>query len=83
VTVRVVLIAIGYVIAWLVLLPLFVIVGGLALFTYALVAELGALLGVSKETLDSQAARESARRMSGVRRLSNAARAHAPRSTSS
>jgi hypothetical protein len=28
VTVRVVLIAIGYVIAWLVLLPLFVIVGG-------------------------------------------------------
>jgi hypothetical protein len=69
--------SIGCLIAWFVLLPVLVIVGGLALFAYAVFAELGAFLtGIPNKTLDTTAAREMARRICpGYRvRASNARR---------
>jgi hypothetical protein len=58
--------SIGYVIAWFVLLPVLVIGGGIALFAYAVFAELAAFLtGTPSKTLDTSAAREIARRMCG------------------
>jgi hypothetical protein len=54
----------GCAVAWFVLLPLFVIGGGIALLGYAVFAELGeTLIGRSKNSIDSPAAREIARRM--------------------
>jgi hypothetical protein len=56
----------GCLVAWFVLLPLLLIVGGTALFAYAIFAELGAFLtGSTSKTLDSSAAREVARRVCG------------------
>jgi hypothetical protein len=60
------LLAFGCLIAWFVLLPLFVVCGGFALFTYAVFAELGAFLtGKPSQTLETSVARELARRMCG------------------
>jgi hypothetical protein len=57
-------------VAWFVLLPLLVIGGGVALFAYAVFAELGALLvGSSGKTLDTSVAREIARGMCGDYRV--------------
>jgi hypothetical protein len=70
--------SLGCLVAWFVLLPGLVIGGGLALFAYAVFAELGAFLaGIPSKTLDTTAAREMARRIcpgygvraSNVRRL--------------
>lgn len=58
--------SVGCVLAWLVLLPMLVIGGGIALLAYAIFAELGAVLtGNAFKTLDTSAAREIARRMCG------------------
>jgi hypothetical protein len=63
---KAVLIALGCLLAWLVLLPLLVIGGGVTLLAYAILAELGALiLGDSAKALDTADAREIARRMCG------------------
>jgi hypothetical protein len=60
----------GCLIAWLVLLPTFVVGGGVALFTYAVLAEFGAFLtGKPSQTLETSVAREMARRMCGGYRL--------------
>lgn len=54
----------GCLIAWFVLLPVLVIGGGLALFSYAVFAELGAFLaGIPSTTLDTTTARQMARRI--------------------
>jgi hypothetical protein len=61
---KAVLYSLGCVIAWFVLLPALVIGGGIALFAYAIFAELGAFLtGSPARTLDTAAAREIARQM--------------------
>jgi hypothetical protein len=58
--------SVGCVIAWFVLLPVLVIGGGVALFAYAIFAELAALIaGTPSKTLDTSAARETARRLCG------------------
>jgi hypothetical protein len=63
---KAILLSLGCLLAWLVLLPLLVIGGGVALFAYALFAEVGAsLLGNGGTTVDAKAAREIARRMCG------------------
>jgi hypothetical protein len=60
------LLSLGCVLAWLVLLPLLFIGGGVALFAQAIFAEFGALfLGNTGTTVDATAAREIARRMCG------------------
>jgi hypothetical protein len=65
---KAVLFSLGCVIAWFVLLPALVIGGGLALFAYAIFAELGASLSDnSPGTVDTTGAREIARRMCGRR----------------
>jgi hypothetical protein len=57
----------GCLLAWFVLLPLFLIAGGALLCGYAVLAELGAIfMGVPSNTLDKSAAREIARRMCGA-----------------
>jgi hypothetical protein len=75
---KAVLFSLGCLVAWFVLLPLLVIGGGLALFAYALFAELGSFLaGIPSKTLDTSVAREMARSIcrgygvsaSNVRRL--------------
>jgi hypothetical protein len=54
--------SLGCLVAWFVLLPLLVIGGGLALFAYAVFAELGGFLaGIPSKTLDASVAREIAR----------------------
>jgi hypothetical protein len=54
--------SLGCLVAWFILLPLVVIGGGLALFAYAVIAELGAFLaGIPSKTLDTSAARQMAR----------------------
>ena len=59
----------GCVLAWFVLLPVVVIGGGLALFLYAILAELAALItGKPSKALDTTVAREIARRMCGIGR---------------
>lgn len=61
---KAILLALGCLLAWLVLLPLLVIGGGVALFAYAIFAEFGAsFLGHTGTTVDATAAREIARRM--------------------
>jgi hypothetical protein len=56
--------SLGCLIAWFVLLPVLVIGGGLALFAYAVFAELGAFFAlIPSKTLDTSAAREMARRI--------------------
>jgi len=63
-SVKAIFFALGCILAWFVLLPLLVIGGGIALFVYAIFAELGALLtGSPYQSLDPSAAREIARRM--------------------
>jgi hypothetical protein len=63
---KTILFSLGCVLAWFVLLPLLLIGGGVALFAYAVFAELGAFLtGSHSKTLDSSVAREIARRMCG------------------
>ncbi len=63
---KTILFSLGCVLAWFVLLPLLLIGGGLALFAYAVFAELGAFLtGSTSNTLDISVAREIARRMCG------------------
>jgi hypothetical protein len=67
---KAILFSLSCLVAWFVLLPLLVIGGGLALFAYAVFAELGALLiGDSGKTLDTAVAREIARRMCGDYRV--------------
>jgi hypothetical protein len=57
----------GCVIVWFVLLPAFVFGGGIALLSYAVIAELGAFLtGKPAKTLETSAAREIASRMCGA-----------------
>jgi hypothetical protein len=56
--------SLGCLLAWFVLLPALVIAGGIALFAYAIFAELGAFItGNPGKSLDTSAAREIARRM--------------------
>ena len=63
---KAVLFSLGCVVAWFVLLPALVIGGGIALFAYAIFAELGAsLTGSPARTLDTTVAREIARTMCG------------------
>ena len=58
--------SLGCVLAWFVLLPVVVIGGGLSLFLYAILAELGALAtGDRSKAIDASAAREMASRMCG------------------
>jgi len=61
---KTILFTIGCLVAWFILLPMLLIVGGTALFAYAIFAELGEfLLGNPSTTLDKSAASEIARRM--------------------
>jgi hypothetical protein len=61
---KTILFSLGCILAWFVLLPVLVIGGGFALLSYAIFAELGALVtGVPSKTLDTSVAREIARRM--------------------
>jgi hypothetical protein len=56
--------SLGYLIAWFLILPIFVIGGGATLILYAVLAEIGAILtGSSGNTLDPAEARELARRI--------------------
>jgi hypothetical protein len=56
---KTILFSLGCVLAWFVLLPVLLIGGGIALFAYAVFAELGAFLtGSPSKTLDSSVARE-------------------------
>jgi hypothetical protein len=58
--------SLGCIIAWFVLLPVLVIGGGVALFAYAIFAELAAFITrTPSKTLDTSVAREIARRMCG------------------
>jgi hypothetical protein len=67
-SIKAVLFSFGCMLAWFVLLPSLVIGGGLALFAYAIFAELAALLtGTPSKSLDTSVAREVARRMCGGR----------------
>jgi len=61
---KTILFTIGCLVAWFILLPMLLIVGGTALFAYAIFAELGEfLLGNPSKALDKSAASEIARRM--------------------
>jgi len=61
--------SLGCLLVWFILLPLFVIGGGLALLTCAILAELVAFIsGTPSKTLDTLAARELARRLCMDRR---------------
>jgi hypothetical protein len=63
---KAVLYSLGCVVAWFVLLPVLVIGGGVALFAYAIFAELAALItGTQSKPLETSAAREIVRRMCG------------------
>ena len=54
----------GCAIAWFVLLPLFLLGGGIALLTYAVFSEVSeSVVGGSKKAIDTNTAREIARRM--------------------
>jgi hypothetical protein len=55
---------VGCAAAWFILLPVFVVGGGVALLTYAVFSELGEFFsGGSKKTLDDTTAREIAHRV--------------------
>jgi hypothetical protein len=63
---KAILFSLGCLLAWSVLLPLLYIGGGIALFAYAIFAEVGAILrGKTGKTVDMTAAREIARRICG------------------
>jgi hypothetical protein len=62
---KAILFSLGCLLAWFVLLPLLVIAGGVALFAYAIFAELGALLMGDSNSVEPTVAREIARRMCG------------------
>jgi len=63
---KAILFSVGCALAWFVLLPLLVIGGALALFSYAVFAEVASFLtGKPIESVDSASAREIARRMCG------------------
>ena len=67
---KAVILSFGCLIAWFVLLPAFVIGGGIALFAYAVLAEFGAsLTGKPRQALETSVAREMARRMCGGYRV--------------
>jgi hypothetical protein len=66
---KAILFSLGCILAWFVLLPVLVIGGGVALFSYAIFAELGALVtGKPSTTLETSVAREIARRLCVDRR---------------
>ena len=76
---KAILFALGCLVAWFVLLPLFLIAGGAILCTYAVVAELGAILiGIPSNTLDTSVAREIARRMCGAYAVQARSTRHLP-----
>jgi hypothetical protein len=55
---------VGCAIAWFILLPLFIVSGGLSLLAYALFGEISeVLIGRRKSAMDVNAAREIARRL--------------------
>jgi hypothetical protein len=61
---KAILFTIGCLVAWFILLPMLLIVGGTALFAHAIFAELGEfLVGSPSKALDKSAASEIARRM--------------------
>jgi hypothetical protein len=63
---KAILFTLGCILAWFVLLPMVVIGGGLALFLYAVLAELAAFItGKSGKPVDTAAAREIAHRLCG------------------
>jgi len=63
---KTILFSLGCLLAWFVLLPMLFIAGGVALFAYAIFAELGVfLMGIPSNTPDTSVAREIARRMCG------------------
>jgi hypothetical protein len=63
---KAIMFSLGCILAWFVLLPVLLIVGGAALLAYAIFAELAAVLRGSPNTpLDTSVAREIARRMCG------------------
>jgi hypothetical protein len=77
---RTFLLSLACLLAWFVLLPMLVIGGGLALFTHAIFAELGAwFLGNTGTAVDTTAAREIARRMCGGVQARNMRRRPAPK----
>jgi hypothetical protein len=56
--------SLGCLLAWFVLLPLLAITGGITLFVYAVLAEIGSrFAGRPAKSLDPSAAREIARRI--------------------
>jgi hypothetical protein len=63
---KAILFTIGCLVAWFILLPMLLVVGGAALFAYAIFAEIGEFLaGNPSKALDKSAASEIARRMCG------------------
>ena len=65
-SVKAILFSLGCLVAWFLLLPLFVIGGGICLLAYAVFAELVAMLTRRPaKTLDTSAAREIAGRLCG------------------
>ncbi len=64
---KTILFSLGCLLAWFVLLPMLFIAGGVALFAYAIFAELGVfLMGIPSNTPDTSVAREIARRICGA-----------------
>jgi len=79
-SVKAIFFALGCILSWFVLLPALVIGGGIALFAYAIFAELGALLtGNPYQSLDTSAAREIARRMCAGYGVADSRRRQSPR----
>ena len=67
---KAILLFFGCLVAWFILLPVLAIGGGVALFTYAFLAEVGAsLMGRPRRPLETSVAREMARRMCGGYRV--------------
>lgn len=65
-SVKAILFSLGCLVAWFLLLPVFLIGGGICLLAYAVFAELVAMLtGKPSTTLDTSAAREIAGRLCG------------------
>jgi hypothetical protein len=77
---KAILFALGCLLAWFVLMPLLVVGGGVILLAYAIFAELGGFLtGTTSKTIDTTAARETARRMCGGYGVKRAIRDANPR----
>jgi hypothetical protein len=63
-SIRKIVFCVGCVIAWFILLPLFLVSGGLSLLAYALFGEISeVVIGRRKTAMDANAAREIARRL--------------------